>query len=710
MLHRLYPLLIVSTYLLCAPLSAGSSVAPVGKRVLKPFDYKGVTLDSGRMRMQVDEVGDYYLRIPNDDLLKGFRERAGQDAPGADLGGWYSRDEFHNFGQIISGLSRIYAATGNRAYVEKVNALIAGWRSCIEKDGYFYYSRKPNAPHYVFDKMVCGLVDAYLYCNNREALACLGIISDYARRNLEPKGPHSFSSTEGPGEWYTLSENLYRAYVATGDVSYRDSARLWEYTDYWNNYATKSDIFSKAKSLHAYSHVNSLSGAGAAYLVTGEKRYLDALMNAYDYLQQHQCYATGGYGPIEYLAPPGELPDRLYDFGSSFETQCGSWAAFKMAKYLLSFTGDARYGDWIERLVINGIGASIPASPDGSVFYYSNYRVGRGIKKNVSPWSCCSGTRVQAIADYYDLVYMQSADGICVTLFTPSTVSWKHGGSTVTLKQQTRFPEEDKVRLTVSTSRPARFALRVRVPEWLSKPMAASINGKPVNYGTDKHWAVFERTWTSGDQLLIELPMAFRTERFPRSSDRKFPLAILRGPVVLALRSQASNPSPLVDYADLNACLIPCPGEPLTYRLAADHSVLLRPFYAYKAGEPYFMYLDPQFPFISVDHFELTYKPDWFNIGVFHVSGEPGATMEHTFEGAGIQWTGFRYRDAGKAEISIDGEVVDTVDMYGPNPAEPFAWQRKLPRGKHTIVIKVLEDKNPESTGRCVNIRRLEIM
>ena len=86
---------------------------------MEPFDYKGVSLDGGPLRRQFDEIRAYYLRIPNDDLLKGFRLRANMPAPGADLGGWYTRDIFHIFGQILSGLSRMYAATGDPAVGKK---------------------------------------------------------------------------------------------------------------------------------------------------------------------------------------------------------------------------------------------------------------------------------------------------------------------------------------------------------------------------------------------------------------------------------------------------------------------------------------------------------------------------------------------------------------------------------------------------------------
>jgi DUF1680 family protein len=111
-----------------------------GRRALDPLNYRGVTLDGGPLRFQLDEVREAYLRIPNDDLLKGFRQRAGLPAPGEGLGGWYTADTFHIFGQVVSGLARLYATTGEPACRAKANALVAEWARCIAPDGYFSYS------------------------------------------------------------------------------------------------------------------------------------------------------------------------------------------------------------------------------------------------------------------------------------------------------------------------------------------------------------------------------------------------------------------------------------------------------------------------------------------------------------------------------------------------------------------------------------------
>ncbi len=586
--------------------------------VLDAFDYKGVTLDDGALRRQFDEVRDFYLRIPNDDLLKGFRKRAALPAPGVNLGGWYTADIGNIFGQILSGLSRMHRATGDPACLAKVNTLVSEWGKCIGQDGYPFFSTNPSGAAYTYDKLVGGLVDAFLYCGNRDAAGYLSRITDWAEKNINRV--RDYANADGAGapragwsEWYTLGENLYRAYLATGETRYRDFAAVWEYGDYWGIYAADGDIFAPrkdgraTKAYHAYSHVNTLSSAGAAYEVTGETRYLTTLKNAYSYLQAQQCFATGGFGPDEILAPHGELLSRLRGTHNTVETQCSSWAGFKVSRYLMMFTGDARYGDWIERLLLNCIGASLPNAADGRVFYYADYNPS-GAKKVLydSGWSCCSGSRPMAVAAYHDLIYFHNAADLFVNLYAPSSVEWNG----VRLMQRTRFPEEPTAEFTVDVpdgrergggapqasggAAPAAarlFALNLRAPSWLTGPMTIEINGKRITAKVnDKHWVTMRRAWHDGDKVVVTLPMAFRVEAF---DVKGYPAAICYGPVVMAVRSPSGNPAAAIDLKQLALDMLPSVGEPLTFHLRTDANILLRPFYAFKENEPYFLYLDP---------------------------------------------------------------------------------------------------------------------
>ncbi len=683
--------------------------------MLKPFDYQGVTLDGGRLRQQVEEVRAYYLRIPNDDLLRPYRLRAGKPASGVDLKGVYVGHG--TFGQHLSGLARLYAATGDPACKEKALALMQGWAECMEADGYALQAKPIDLAAYHFEKLVGGLVDVLLYCHDQRAATYLGRLIGWGEKNLAGIEKHINDAENWygvNGEWYTLSENLYRAYQATGDVRARRLAEELEYTDFWNLIAAKADVFDRPQWhgwYHAYSHINSFCGAGPAYLVKGDQHYLDVLKAAYDFIQDQEAFATGGFGPNETLMRRRDVADTLTHTDNHFETQCGSWAGFKLTKYLLTCTGDARYGDWAERLLLNGVGASIPMDPEGRVFYYSSYHLGGATKKLIPDgWPCCSGTRIQLTADYHDLIYLHDDASLYVVQFAPATVEWRLKGARVTIAQRTRFPEEEATELTVSVARPREFGIAVRVPGWLAKPMSATVNGKPValTVGAD-HWARVRRTWANGDRLRVELPMAFSLSRIDPA--KKHPAAILRGPVVLAVRPADGNPSSQIDTAHLAQALKPVPGQPLNYRAGKDDALLVRPFYQFAAGEPYFMYLDPERNCVRRSWEGYRFAGSWTDYNDWQTTTSPGATVERSFEGTGVRIHGFHYDDAGRAQVEIDGKVVGIIDEYAPIRGEAAHWDfTGLHAGPHTVKLTVLEQSNPQSKGRFVNMARIEAL
>ena len=704
------------TAVLAFALPGAAAPALGGKTVLQPFDYHGVTLDGGRLRQQVEEVRAYYLRVPNDDLLKPYRQRAGKPAPGADLKGVYVAHGM--FGQFLSGLARLYAATGDPACQEKAQALMEGWAECIEPDGYALQARPLDLAPYHLEKLVGGLVDMIVYGGEPRAAIHLGRLIGWAESNVAGVEQH-INATNGNwyvlnGEWYTLSENLYRAFLATGDPRCRRLAERLEYTDFWNLIARRANVFDRPEWrgwYHAYSHVNSFCGAGPAYLVKGDPHYLDVLKAAFDFIQEQEAFATGGFGPNETLMPRDALSATLLSSRNHFETQCGSWAGFKLTKYLQTCTGDARYGDWTERLLLNGVGASIPMDPDGRVFYYSDYNLGGGTKVLIPDgWPCCSGTRIELTADYHDLIYLHDDAGLYVSQFAPSTVEWKHQGARVVVVQRTRFPEEEATELAVTVAHPRKFGLAVRVPSWLSRPLTASVNGKPVEVKMgDDHWARVRRTWSNGDRLRIELPMAFHLSRI--DPKKEYPAALMRGPVVLAVRPADGNPSRQIDYARLNETLKPVPGQPLNYRTGKDGALLVRPFYQFAAGETYYLYLDPVQNFVRRSWAGYRFSAGWTDFNQWQTASTPGASVEHTFEGTAVRVHGFHYDDGARGQVEIDGKPAGVLDEYGPIRGEPAQWDfTGLSPGSHTLKLIVLPESNPKSKGRFLNLERIEAL
>lgn len=592
--------------------------------LLETFDYRGIALDGGFMKDTYDEVGSSYLAVSEDGLLKGFRERAGLPAPGEHLGSFYPDGLYNMFGQIISGFARYYAGTGDPAYKEKVERLVHEWGLTIDEDGFFFNNPSGKTSSYVYDKLVCGLTDAYVYAGIEESLHLLDRITDWAEGRL-PRNRHPLNYTI---EWYVLSENLYRAYLVTGEKRYYDFGKVWHYWEYWDMFAQNLNIFDpapwedewegKPDHFHAYSHVNTLNSAAMAYVVTGEEKYLATIRNAYDFLMNEQVFATGGYGPNERLLPVDEyilsLVNSLSDRGTykHFETQCGSWAAFKLSKYLITLTGEAKYGDWVELLIYNGIGASLPTRADGAVMYSSDYFLGGGTKRYAhDPWTCCTGTRVQAIADYVDLIYFHDDSNIYVNLFTPSSLEFEIDGMNVSLIQRTAFPEKDTIEFEINTGKEAEFGLRFRKPGWLAGPATARVNGKEVELRLlDSGWLAIDREWRDGDQVSVTLPMKLLVSSLSRK--RFFPAVVKYGPVVLAIGEVVSNPADMIDFDNLDETFIPIPGEPLHFKVnpaiggddeaaAAsedddyedDIELIARPFYEFGEWERYFIYFDP---------------------------------------------------------------------------------------------------------------------
>lgn len=563
------------------------------KALIEPFDYSGVCLLDGRLKRQYEAARDYYYQVPNDDILKGFRQRVGLPAPGHDMGGWCQRDAGEVLGQWLSGMSRMYKATGDTAMLDKATYLLREWARTAAKDGEYFESRRNlgiEKSHYIFEKNVCGLVDMCAYGGQKEALPILETMVDRAAaifdRARTPATPDSPDSMGCGNEWYTLSENLYRAYQLTGDPKYKNFGDLWQYPSYWNkfNESSNPDIHG----LHAYSHVNTLSSAAMTYAITGQPQYLRACANAYDYFQRTQCFATGGYGPNEGLmAPDGSLGKSLEESVNTFETPCGSWSIFKLSRYLIGFTGEARYGDWIEQMVYNGVGAALPMHGYGRTFYYSDYVLGGSHKIYYeSAWPCCSGTYIQDMADYHNIIYFRDRNSLYVNLFVPSRVTWNKEGEEVRLEQMTDFPESDTTTLTVTSKKAAAFALQFRVPGW-SRGAAVTVNDSEWDVAARPgSWAKIDRTWRTGDRVAIRIPMELALR--PVDAQHPHRVAVVYGPVVLVQdREMIVAPS----QADLSKWITP-QGGPLEFQADQRSRGTFIPFFRVGHNSSYCMYFD----------------------------------------------------------------------------------------------------------------------
>lgn len=580
---------VASTAALCAARPAFSYRGPAasGREKLSLFRYRDVKLTGGPLKAQFDRIHASYLAVSEDGLLKEFRIRAGLPAPGEWLGGWYDRDGFapgHCFGQIISALARFSEATDDEATRAKTRRLVDRFAATIGPDGYCYPSQKTSTkfPAYTWDKFVIGLLDAYQFAGVSSATQVLDRATRGAVRYMPTRALDRYSEpppNAPDDESYTLGENCFYAYEVTGEPQYLDMAKRYLLNKTYFEPLSRGENVLPGR--HAYSHCNALSSAARAYLVLGDPKYLAAIQNAWEMLVTTQQFASGGWGPNEQFVEPGKgkLGESLASTHSHFETPCGSYAHLKLARYLLCFTGDTRYGDGLERVLCNTVLGAKDPSGNGRFFYYSDYQ--SSTHKGYFPdnWPCCAGTLPQVVADYLISAYFRSADGVYVNLFVPSELNCKISDQPVRLVQTTSYPESESTEIRVEAAAPTEFTVYVRIPGWLQSPASLSVNGKSISVPAEKGtFAAVRRVWRNNDTLQINLPFSFRTEAI----DEQHPgtVALMRGPVMLVAldspvklgqgtltASQAIKPVPFA------AQTFEMPAPPATIRLAPFSTV-----------------------------------------------------------------------------------------------------------------------------------------
>ncbi|MGD0632261.1 MAG: beta-L-arabinofuranosidase domain-containing protein, partial [Terracidiphilus sp.] len=259
-----------------------------------------------------------------------------------------------------------------------------------------------------------------------------------------------------------------------------------------------------------------------------------AAQNGFDFVRITQSFATGGWGPDEDFraAGSGEIGDSLTKTHSSFETPCGSYAHFKITRYLLRVTRDSRYGDSMEKVLYNCILGAKPIKSDGHGFYYSDYNNDGSKLYHQYKWHCCTGTFAQITADYGISAYFNDDRGIYVNLYVPSRLTWTQGNSRISLTQLTSYPHQPTTQITISTNKPSAFPVYLRIPAWAGPKTTISINGKRTEDApASGQFARLSRTWKNGDRIEVEFDMPTLLE----AVDPQHPnlIAAVHGPLAL---------------------------------------------------------------------------------------------------------------------------------------------------------------------------------
>ena len=287
---------------------------------------------------------------------------------------------------------------------------------------------------------------------------------------------------------------------------------------------------------HANTTIPEAHGAARAYEVTGEDRWR-RIAEAYwkCAVTDRGWFCTGGQTSGEIWTPPFELAARL---GEKTQEHCTVYNMIRLSDYLLRWTGDPAYADYIERSLYNGVLAQ--QNPNtGMVTYFLPLQAGarKAWGTPTHDFWCCHGTLVQAHTLYPSCAYYEDEDGISICQYIPSELTTKRAGVGVTVRQwldreprSLHRPERWAIALSVECEKPVEFELKLRVPAWVAGAAAITVNGIAWQGRTAPGFCPIKRIW-SRDAVRIELPTALTACPLP---DEPNTVAFLDGPIVLA--------------------------------------------------------------------------------------------------------------------------------------------------------------------------------
>jgi len=276
---------------------------------------------------------------------------------------------------------------------------------------------------------------------------------------------------------------------------------------------------------------------------------LRACERLWDNTTLKRMYVTGGIGSTR----EGERFTRDYDLPNetAYAETCAAIGLVFFATRMVQLTGDGKYADVMELALYNGTISGV--SLNGSGFFYVNplESAGGHHRQDWFGCACCPPNIARLIASLGGYIYSRADDAAYVHLYVQGQAELEVAGHKVVLKQQTRYPWEDTVALSVRPDRPVTFSLRLRVPGWCSVAQL-SVDGRPVPMPhVEKGYIHIDREWTGEETVELVMPMRVqRLEAHPKVKADAGCVALQRGPVIFCLE-QIDN------GVDLHQMLLP---------------------------------------------------------------------------------------------------------------------------------------------------------
>jgi len=356
---------------------------------------------------------------------------------------------------------------------------------------------------------------------------------------------------EGKRDWVPGHQEielaLVKLYRVTNDERYLNLSHWlleqrgrghgdWKSKDYYQDLVPVKDL---AKiSGHAVRAMYMFTSMADYSSIKQDTAYIAALDRLWNDVIFTKMYLTGGIGSSrknEGFTEDYDLPNE--------EAYCETCASVGMVFWnqrMNMLKGDGKYIDILERSMYNGALAGISLS--GDRFFYVNPLASSGAhhRKAWYGTACCPSQISRFLPSIGNYVYATSDDALWVNLFIQSETKVNINNIPVSIKQQTEYPWEGRVTLSIDPDQSGKFDVKLRLPDWCKK-YTLKVNGEEQNASLSSQYLVINRKWEKGDQVEFEMDMPVEVVAAdPRVKANIGKRAIQRGPIVYCLE-EADN-------------------------------------------------------------------------------------------------------------------------------------------------------------------------
>jgi len=499
-------------------------------------------------------------------IIRNFGIAAGEMC--CDQSGNYPFDDTDVY-KALEGASYLLARSPDDTLEAFVDQLVALIGAAQEDDGYLYTWRTNRASPR----------DTIRWSNLRwgHELYNAGHLYEAAAAHYQARGKRTLldiaiknadlvEAIFGPGKRLSppghqeIELGLVKLYRITGDRRYLNLASFFleergfahDGRELWGEYAQDHvPLRDQDEAVgHAVRAAYFYAALADVAALTSEKDYLRTLDRLWRNVVEKKMYVTGGTGAVgqgERFGDNYELPNL-----SAYGETCASIAQVMWNYRMFLLSGDAKYIDVMERVLYNALLAGI--SMEGNTFFYPNPLVSRGFDER-SPWfycSCCVSNLSRFIPSLPSYIYAQENDDLYVNLFVGSRTVARFGGTSVRLVQETSYPWEGTVTLSIDSEEATPFTLYLRIPGWaknepipgglynfttsLDTPVRLLLNDEELTVLPEKGYIRISRQWENGDQVKLILPMPVRRLIAVDSVEADAgKIALQRGPLVYCL-------------------------------------------------------------------------------------------------------------------------------------------------------------------------------